>query len=306
MTGFILSKAARAFAVLFTTALFVFVVLRFSGDPAERMLGEFATPEAQAAFRTLWGLDKSIPEQFLIYLQHALQGDFGKSYADGRDVFDIIKQSIPKTLTVSVSAFVIAILLGIPAGIVAAIRRDSAVDRLVMGTAVLGHSIPMFLVGLIFIFIFAVWLRVLPSSGSSTWRHAILPIATFALYNAASIARFARATLIEILDQPYIAAARGDGIPPSEIILRHALPNAAIPLVTMLGILATSLLGGTVLVETVFAWTGMGAQFVRAVGQGDLNVVQAMILVFTVFVVTINLTVEILYALLNPKIRSQK
>ncbi|CAN7695323.1 ABC transporter permease [Mesorhizobium sp. LjRoot246] len=305
MTAFILARVVRALVVLFLTVTFVFIVLRLSGDPAEQMLSELASPEALAAFRVNWGLDRSIPEQYFIYLAHAIQGDFGTSFADGRQVFVVVAERIPKTLLVTVSAFVLSMLIGIPAGIVAAVRRDTAADKAVMAGAVLGYSVPNFLLGLAFIFLFAVWLRVLPSSGSSTWRHAILPIATFALYNAAAISRFARSTLIDVLGQPYIAAARADGVPEWEIILRHALPNAAIPMVTMLGFIAAGLLGGAVLVEPVFAWPGLGSGFVRAASTGDLNVVQAMILLFTAFMVTINLTVDILYAVLNPKIRLQ-
>lgn len=249
------------------------------------------------------GLDRSIVEQYLIYVVNALRGDFGTSYADGRDVFDVVSERIPKTLLLTVSAFVLSMLIGIPAGILAAVRRESAVDKGVMAGAVLGYSIPNFLLGLVFVFVFAVWLRVLPSSGSSSWNHVILPVATFALFNAAAIARFMRSTLIDVLGQPYIAAARADGIPNWEIILRHALPNAAIPMVTTLGFTAGGLLGGAVLIEPVFAWPGLGSGFVAATSSGDLSVVQAMILLFTAFMVTINLTVDVLYAVLNPKIR---
>lgn len=306
MTQFVLGRIVRAVLVLLATVTFVFVVLRLSGDPAQQMLSDQASPEALAAFRANWGLDKSIPEQYLIYIRNAVRGDFGVSLADGREVYTVISERIPKTLAVTVPAFFLAILIGIPAGIAAAVRRDTSTDKVVMAGAVLGYSIPMFLLGILFIFMFAVWLRVLPSSGSSTWRHAILPIVTFALFNAAAIARFARSTLIDVLDQPYIVAARADGIPEWQILLRHALPNAAIPMVTMLGIIAGTLLGGTVLIEPVFAWPGLGSGIVRAVNYGDLNVVQAMILFFTAFMVSINLTVDILYGFLNPKIRLQK
>lgn len=305
MTAFILARAVRAVVVLFLTVTFVFIILRLSGDPAEQILSDVATPEALAAFRTNWGLDKSIPEQFLIYWAHAIRGDFGTSFADGRDVFVIITERVPKTLLVTVSAFVLSMLIGIPAGILAAMRRESAADKAVMAGAVLGYSVPNFLLGLALIFFFAVWLRVLPSSGSSTFKHAILPIATFALFNAAGVARFTRSTLIDVLDQPYIAAARADGVSEWDIILRHALPNAAIPMVTMLGFIAGGLLGGAALIEPVFAWPGLGSGFVRATSSGDLNVVQAMIILFTAFMVTINLIVDILYAVLNPKIRLQ-
>nr|WP_172690711.1 ABC transporter permease [Agrobacterium tumefaciens]ASK41731.1 ABC transporter permease [Agrobacterium tumefaciens] len=306
MISFILARVVRAIIVMMLTVTFVFIILRLGGDPARAMLGENATPEALAAFRTAWGLDRSIPEQFLIYLASALRGDFGVSAADGREVFTVISERIPKTLTLTISAFVLSILVGIPAGIIAAVRRDSAADKSVMAGAVLGYSVPNFLLGLTLIFVFAVWFRVLPSSGSSTWQHAILPVATFGLVNAAAIARFARSALIEVLEQPYIAAARADGIPKWEVVIRHALPNAAIPMVTMLGFVAAGLLGGSAIVETVFAWPGLGSGFVRAITLSDLNVVQAMILLFTAFMVTINLIVDVLYAVLNPKIRLQK
>lgn len=305
MISFIIARVFRALVVLFLTVTFVFVILRVSGDPAQQMLGDLATPEAIEAFRSSWGLDKSIVEQFVIYVGNAIHGDFGVSSSDGRQVFTVITERIPKTLTVTVSAFVLIILFGIPAGILAAVRRETATDKAVMAGAVIGYSVPNFLLGVGLIFLFAVWLRVLPSSGSSTWQHAVLPTVTFALAGAAGIARFTRSTLIDVLGQPYIAAARADGIPEWDIILRHALPNAAIPLVTMLGFSAGGLLGGAVLVETVFAWPGLGSGFVQAVNSGNLNVVQAMVLTFTAFMVSINLTVDILYAVLNPKIRLQ-
>lgn len=303
MTQFILARTVRALAVLLFTLTAVFVILRLSGDPAQQMLSDNAGPEALAAFNAKWGLDRSIPEQYVFYVANALRGDFGISFADGRDVFDVVSERIPKTLALTVPAFLLSMLIGIPTGILAAIRRESALDKGVMAGAVLGYSVPNFLLGLVFVFAFAVWLRVLPSSGSSTWRHAILPVATFALFNAAAVARFMRSTLIDVLGQPYIAAARADGIPQWEIILRHALPNAAIPMVTTLGFVAGGLMGGAALIEPVFSWPGLGSGFVSATNSGDLPVVQAMIVLFTAFMVAINLTVDILYAVLNPKIR---
>ncbi|MGM4914433.1 ABC transporter permease [Rhizobium sp. 768_B6_N1_8] len=303
MIGFILARAVRAIVVLVFTVTLVFIVLRVSGDPAQQMLSDNASPEALAAFNAKWALDRSILEQYLFYVASILSGDFGVSFADGRDVFAVVTERIPKTLALTAPAFILSLLIGIPAGILAAVRRESAVDKGVMAAAVFGYSIPNFLLGLVFIFTFAVWLRVLPSSGSSTWRHAILPVATCALFNAAAVARFMRSTLIDVLGQPYIAAARADGVLNWEIILRHALPNAAIPMVTTLGFVAGGLLGGAVLVEPVFAWPGLGSGFVNATSAGDLPVAQAMIVLFTAFMVVINLTVDVLYVVLNPKLR---
>lgn len=162
MIGFIIARALRASVVLFLTVTFVFIVLRLSGDPAQTMLGERATPEVLAVFRADWGLDKPILQQFLIYVANAFQGNFGVSSADGREVFSIIAERIPKTLVLTVSAFILSVLVGIPVGIVAAVRRDSPVDKAVITGAVLGYSVPNFLLGLTLIFVFAVWLRVLP------------------------------------------------------------------------------------------------------------------------------------------------
>lgn len=303
MTGFILARVLRALIVMIFTVTLVFIILRLSGDPAQQMLSDNAGPEALAAFNAKWGLDRSIPEQYLYYVANAFRGDFGTSFADGREVFDVVAERIPKTLALTVPAFILSMLIGIPTGIIAAVRRESVIDKGVMAGAVLGYSIPNFLLGLIFVFVFAVWLRVLPSSGSSSWNHAVLPVATFALFNAAAVARFMRSTLIDVLGQPYIAAARGDGIPDWEIILRHALPNAAIPMVTTLGFVAGGLMGGAALIEPVFSWPGLGSGFVHATNIGDLPVVQAMIILFTAFMVVINLSVDVLYAVLNPKIR---
>lgn len=303
MIAFILARLIRALVVLALAVTFVFIILRLSGDPAEQMLGDLASPEALAAVRANWGLDKSIPEQFLIYIGKALQGDFGVSMTDGRPVFTIIAERLPKTLAITVSSLLLTILVGLPIGILAAIGRESAADKAVMTGAVVGYSVPNFLLGVGLIFLFAVWMRVLPSSGSSSWQHAVLPILTGTLAGAAGISRFVRSAMIDVLDQPYIAAARADGIAEWEIVLKHALPNAAIPLVTLLGFSAGGLLGGSVLIETVFAWPGLGSGFAQAVSYGNLTVVQAMVLTFTAFMVTINLTVDVLYAVLNPKIR---
>ncbi|MCX5493721.1 ABC transporter permease [Kaistia dalseonensis] len=303
MSRFLANRLLRALITLFLTVTFVFIVLRFSGDPAEQMLSPDATPEAMQAFRERWGLDRSILEQYLFYVRNIASGEFGFSYANGRPVIDVVTERIPKTLILTGAGLVTLILIGVPAGIAAALRRNTAADRITMSLAVGGYSIPSFLLGLALIYVFAVELRWLPSSGSGDWRHAVLPIATYGLAGAAGIARFTRSAMIEVLDQPYIRAAKAAGIAPIEIVFRHALPNASIPIVTMLGFNVAGLLGGAVLVETVFAWPGLGSGFVRAVSQGDLAVVQFMVLIFTAFMVSVNFTVDVLYAVLNPRIR---
>lgn len=303
MKQFLLNRLLRAVLTVIVTVTFVFLVLRAAGDPAELMLSNDAPPEAMAAFRERWGLDLPLIEQYGIYVRNIASGDFGYSYADGRPAFEVVLERLPKTLILTVLGLITLLAIGVPAGIAAAMRRNRLADRLTMTLSVVGYSVPSFLLGLALIFLFAVKWRLLPSSGSSTWPHAILPVATYGLVGAAAVARFTRAAMIEVLDQPYIRAARAAGVPPVEIAWRHALPNAAIPLVTMLGFNVAALLGGSALVETVFAWPGLGTGFVRAVSLGDLAVVQVMVLIFTAFMVAVNFSVDIAYAFLNPRIR---
>ncbi len=299
-------KAARTLLTLWFVVTFAFIVLRVSGDPVHSLLGPDATIEEIAQFREAWGLDRPLPEQYLRYVVQMASGQFGTSYRDGRPVTEIIAERVPWTVLLGLSAYVVAILVGVPAGIVAALRRGSALDRLVMGFAVFGFALPNFFLGILLILLFSLTLQWLPSSGTGSILHLLMPAATLGVYTAGTLARFTRSAMLEVLDKPYMRAAAAKGAPPLYRVLRHALPNAAIPIVTVIGLNLGALVGGAVVVETGFAWPGIGRLLVTAVTSRDLAVVQALVLLVAVTMVAANLAVDLLYGLLDPRIRTAR
>jgi len=299
-------KAARTLLTLWFVVTFAFVVLRVSGDPVQSLLGPDATIEEIAQFREAWGLDRPLPEQYLRYVVQMASGEFGTSYRDGRSVTEIIAERVPWTVLLGLSAYAVAILVGVPAGIVAALRRGSALDRLVMGFAVFGFALPNFFLGILLILLFSLTLQWLPSSGTGSILHLLMPAATLGVYTAGTLARFTRSAMLEVLAKPYMRAAAAKGAPPLYRVLRHALPNAAIPIVTVIGLNLGALVGGAVVVETVFAWPGIGRLLVTAVTSRDLAVVQALVLLVAVTMVAANLAVDLLYGLLDPRIRTAR
>lgn len=299
-------KAARTLLTLWFVVTFAFIVLRVSGDPVQSLLGPDATIEEIAQFREAWGLDRPLPEQYLRYVVQMASGEFGTSYRDGRSVTEIIAERVPWTVLLGLSAYAVAILVGVPAGIVAALRRGSALDRLVMGFAVFGFALPNFFLGILLILLFSLTLQWLPSSGTGSILHLLMPAATLGVYTAGTLARFTRSAMLEVLDKPYMRAAAAKGAPPLYRVLRHALPNAAIPIVTVIGLNLGALVGGAVVVETVFAWPGIGRLLVTAVTSRDLAVVQALVLLVAVTMVAANLAVDLLYGLLDPRIRTAR
>lgn len=299
-------KAARTLLTLWFVVTFAFIVLRVSGDPVQSLLGPDATVEEIAQFREAWGLDRPLPEQYLRYVVQMASGEFGTSYRDGRPVTEIIAERVPWTVLLGLSAYAVAILVGVPAGIVAALRRGSALDRLVMGFAVFGFALPNFFLGILLILLFSLTLQWLPSSGTGSILHLLMPAATLGVYTAGTLARFTRSAMLEVLSKPYMRAAAAKGAPPLYRVLRHALPNAAIPIVTVIGLNLGALVGGAVVVETVFAWPGIGRLLVTAVTSRDLAVVQALVLLVAVTMVAANLAVDLLYGLLDPRIRTAR
>ena len=299
-------KAARTLLTLWFVVTFAFIVLRVSGDPVQSLLGPDATIEEIAQFREAWGLDRPLPEQYLRYVVQMASGEFGTSYRDGRPVTEIIAERVPWTVLLGLSAYAVAILAGVPAGIVAALRRGSTLDRLVMGFAVFGFALPNFFLGILLILLFSLTLQWLPSSGTGSILHLLMPAATLGVYTAGTLARFTRSAMLEVLDKPYMRAAAAKGAPPLYRVLRHALPNAAIPIVTVIGLNLGALVGGAVVVETVFAWPGIGRLLVTAVTSRDLAVVQALVLLVAVTMVAANLAVDLLYGLLDPRIRTAR
>ncbi len=296
-------RIGRAMITIALVVTFAFIVLRMSGDPAQIIMGPEAPPEVIAAFRKAWGLDDPIWLQYFHYFGAILQGELGRSMRDGRSAIELVTERIPVTLALTLPALAIKIGLGIPAGVYAALHRGSLADRVVMMLSVAGFTIPSFVLGLTLVLIFAVKLGWLPSGGQDSWRHGILPVITLGVGGAAVLARFTRSAMLEVLGQPFIRTASAKGVPWRDVIVLHALPNAAIPTVTIVGFMIGTLIAGTVVVESVFSWPGVGRLLVVAVANRDLAVVQCILLLVAATMVTSNLIVDFLYGFLDPRLR---
>ncbi|MBP7659969.1 MAG: ABC transporter permease, partial [Burkholderiaceae bacterium] len=270
MLSYFATRLLRALITIFLVLSFAFVILRLSGDPAMLIMSPDAPPEALEAFRRGWGLDAPLWKQYLGFFMNLLQGNFGQSMRDSSPAMDLVIERIPATLAITLPAFALKLLIGIPAGIFAALHRNSLADRLVMSLSVAGYTIPSFVLGLVLVLIFAVGLGWLPSGGNLTWQHAILPIVTLSLGGAAVLARFTRSAMLEVMGQPYIRTASAKGLLWRRVVRGHALPNAAIPTVTVVGFMVGSLIAGAVVVESVYSWPGAGRLLVSAVANRDL------------------------------------
>ncbi len=298
--------AVRAFRAAVTIALvvtFAFVVLRMSGDPAILIMGPEVPPEALAAFRRAWGLDQPIWVQYVRYFGAILNGDLGMSMRDNRPAIEMVAERIPATLALTVPALVLKLAVGIPLGVWAALHQGTGFDRAVMVAAVFGFAIPSFVLALVLVLVFSVDLGWLPSGGQGTVAHMILPVLTLGLGGAAALARFTRSAMLEVLGRPYIRTASAKGLPWAAVVRGHALPNAAIPTVTLVGFLVGSLIAGAVVVESVFSWPGVGRMLVVAVASRDLAIVQCILLLVAATMVTSNLVVDVLYGVLDPRLR---
>ncbi len=297
-------RLARAVLTILLVVTFAFVVLRLSGDPAVTIMSPDAPPAAIAAFRHAWGLDLPLWQQYLRYFVAIAHGDLGDSMREGRPALAVVAAAIPATLLLTIPALALKVAIGIPAGVFAALHRNSAIDRGVMALATAGFTVPSFVLGLVLVLVFAVRLGWLPSGGLEGWRSAVLPVLTLGAGGAAVLARFTRSAMLEVLGQPYIRTASAKGVPWAAVVRRHALPNAAIPTVTVVGFMVGSLIAGAVVVESVFSWPGVGRLLVVAVANRDLAVVQCILLLVAATMVGANLVVDLLYGVLDPRLRS--
>jgi peptide/nickel transport system permease protein len=304
MAVFVLRKLIRALLTLLICVTAVFFVLRLAGDPIASLLPDDSPQDVIDAYRARFGLDLPLWDQYVGYLSNVLRGDLGISFRDQRPVIDVIGERLPATIQLGLAALVLALVVGAPLGIVAALNRNTALDRVVMAAAVLGFAMPIFFLAIVLILLFAMQLRVLPSAGADTWWHMILPVVVLAAATAGKVARYMRTAIIDVLGQPYVRAATGKGLKRVAVIARHALPNAAIPLVTFLGFELGTLVGGAVVTETVFAWPGVGRLLVVSVGQRDLAVVQAIVLLVAATMVTASLLADLAQGWLDPRARA--
>ena len=272
------------------------------GDPVALMLGQNAAPEQVEALRRYLGLDRPLVLRYVDYLGHVARGDFGRSIQANRPVLDEVRDVWPNTLQLTLAAIVLAVVVGIGVGALSATRPYSWLDNIVRVVTLLGLSMPIFWIGLVFIYLFGFYLRLLPVGGSGSPKHLILPAVTLALPSIALIARMTRSSLLEVLGEDYIRTARAKGLSGRVVLLRHALGNALIPVVSVIGLQFGQLLGGAVLTETVFAWPGLGRLMVRAIFARDYVLLQGAVLVFAISFVLINLLVDLSYAYLDPRI----
>lgn len=303
---FFLTKLARALITLWLVVTAAFCILHASGDPIEILLGDQVEQEVIDRYRELYGLDRPLHEQYVRYFVNVARGDLGFSLSDERPVTRILAEAIPATLTLGLTALAISMLIGIPLGIVAALNRNKAIDRFVMTFAVLGFSIPNFFLGILLILTFSLWLRWLPTSGMGSLAHLVMPAITLGTAAAGSLARFTRSSMLEVMNKLYMRTALAKGVPRERRIRWHALPNAAIPLVTVLGFRLGDLIAGSIVTETVFGWPGVGRALVSAVNARDLAVVQAILLLTALTMVVANLLVDLCYGWIDPRIRAPR
>jgi peptide/nickel transport system permease protein len=305
MARFFAIRIGRAALTIVLVVTFAFVVLRLSGDPALMIMGPEAPLEVIAAFRKAWGLDDPIWMQYFDYFGAIAKGELGRSMRDGRPAIELVVERIPATLILTLPAMALKVGIGIPAGIYAALHRGSLIDRAVMMAAVAGFTVPSFVLALLLVLVFSVQLGWLPSGGQESWRHAILPVITLGIGGAAVLARFTRSAMLEVLGQPYIRTASAKGLSWRAVVIGHALPNAAIPTVTIVGFMVGTLIAGAVVVESVFSWPGVGRLLVVAVANRDLAIVQCILLLVAITMVTSNLVVDFLFGFLDPRLRTK-
>ena len=312
MTAYIVRRLLATIPVMVVVALFVFLLLHLTpGDPAAVIAGDDATPEAVDGIRTKLGLDQPIHVQFGIYAANLLRGDLGTSIFSNLPVLTLVKQRLEPSLVLAASTLVLAVLLAIPMGVLAAWKARTFIDRFVMGFSVLGFAVPGFLVGYLLIYVFAIELKWLPVQGyrplsqgiDQTARSIILPALTLSMAYMALIARMTRASMLDVLSQDYIRTAKAKGVATLIVLLRHALKNAAVPIITVIGIGLTLLISGVVITETVFNIPGLGRLTVDAILKRDYPIIQGLIILFAGAKVLVNLLIDISYVFFDPRIR---
>ena len=305
MLTYIAKRLLQAVFILWAVASIAFGLTFLSGDPATLMIGDHWTAEQVANFRDYMGFDRPLMVQYGEFLGRIVQGDFGVSVRQQIPVTDLILERFPATLELAAAALLIIIVVAIPVGVLSAVRRNSLPDRLAMGGALLAQSIPTFWLGILFILVFGVLLQWLPISGRGSFFHLILPAVTLATYSTARIARLVRSSMLDVLGNDYIRTAHAKGLSPRTVNYGHALRNALIPVITLLGIEVGSLLGGAIVTETVFAYPGIGRLTIQAIYARDLPLVQGVITFGAMIFVLVNLLVDLSYSFLDPRIRHE-
>ena len=303
MGRYIARRAVHGVIVLFGVSIIVFLLMHLAGDPVAVLLPLDTPPEQIEAFREEMGFNRPLPVQYFYFLSRAVRGDFGYSYHYRTDAMQIVLERMPATLRLTFGALFVALVVAIPAGIFAALKQGKISDVIVRMSVLLGQAVPGFWLALMLMLLFGVRLRWLPVSGAEGWQSLILPAVVAGSFSMATITRLLRCNLVDTLGENYIQTARGKGLSERTVTTRHALKNAAIPVITVIGLQMGWLLGGAVISEVVFAYPGMGRLAVTAIGYRDVPVIQSFVAITAVIVVTINLSVDIIYSWLDPRIR---
>jgi peptide/nickel transport system permease protein len=322
MLVFVLRRLAQAVIVMLTVAFIAFMLFQYVGDPVNNILGQDATPEQRAQLRADLGLDKPFPVQFARFVGNAVRGEFGLSLRQGRRVSSLIAERLPATLELSIAAAFIALVLGIPMGVYAALRRGSFLSQTLMTLSLVGVSLPTFLIGILLILVFAVTLKWLPSFGRGEvtllggwstgfltvdgWKHLVLPAITLAIFQLTLITRLVRSEMLEVLRADYIKFARARGLPNRAVYFGHALKNTLVPVITITGLQLGGLIAFAIITETVFQWPGMGLLFIQAVTFADIPVMAAYLCLIALIFVVINLAVDMLYFVVDPRLRAER
>ncbi len=306
MQRYIAVRVLQSLLAVLVMSMIVFGLARLSGNPIDVMLPIEAEQEDYDRLTKYWGLDRPLHEQYVVFIKKALQGDFGQSLKyQGQSAMHLVLERLPATLELAGFALLISAILAVPIGVLAAVSKDTGWDAAAKVVALLGQSLPAFWLGIMLMWIFAVWLDWLPSSGRGGLKHLILPAITLGWFQVAAIMRLVRSSMLEVLDSEFVKLTRVKGIPEWKVVWKHCLRNASIAPLTFFAIIAGVLLTGSVVTETVFTWPGVGLLVVDAVRSRDFQVVQAVVIIFAVIFILCNLLVDILYAYLDPRIRYQ-
>jgi ABC-type dipeptide/oligopeptide/nickel transport system permease component len=303
MRQFIVLRILYSIVTLLILSLTIFSIVRLTGDPALLMAEPGARPEDLARVRQQWGLDRPWPVQFVSFMQNIVTGELGKSFNYRLPVSELYLQRLPNSLQLALVATVISLLVGIPAGIISAVRVNSLWDNLGKIVALLGLSIPGFWLGLVLILVFSVWLRWLPTSGTGDWRHLIMPAIALGWYFSASLLRLTRSSMLEVMRSEYIKLARLKGLPETVVIAMHAFKNALIPVFTLAGVNLVVMVNAAVIIEVIFAWPGIGRLLYEGIFQRDFPLVQGVVVMAGFMIIGVNLLVDVLYAFIDPRIR---
>lgn len=303
MKNYLIKQLLQIVPVLLLITLIVFCLVYVVGDPVSMMLPLDAPPEQVAALRSALGVDRPLITQYISFLGRLLKGDFGNSFRYKSPALDIVLERIPATLELSFYSMLCATVIAIPMGIWSATRKNSILDLFVTGTSVLGRAMPGFWLGIMLVLILSVNFQIFPVSGRGTWQHLVLPALTLGLSIAAEMTRLIRSSMLEILQQDFIKTAKSKGVKDYLVIYKHAFTNSLIPVITIMAVQISQLVGGALVVETVFAWPGLGQLFVQAVNGRDMAILQAAIFVVAIMVIIINFMADILYSIVDPRVK---